>query len=124
MTQKNDNITLIQHGDAPQAVPSNSVEVKVYNSVWGTPGLLLARKRLGDLDHVVAIGERLEGARYAVFVVVDDDPDDLLDAIFGAEQEVISEVPSIPFDLRVRSTRDGWSPEALLATCFRQYRRP
>jgi hypothetical protein len=124
MTRNGFDVSVIESGAAPQAVPCGSFEVGMQDDpLWITPGALLAQKRLCQLEHVVTIGERLEGARYAVFVVVDDDPEELLDAIFGAEQEIMRELPAIPFDLRIRSTRDGWSPDSLLASCIRHYQR-
>ena len=89
---------------------------------WLTPGALIAERVIG-LQAVHFVAERLENARYAVFVVLDDDSEDVLDAVFEAEQDFMRAVPNIAFDLRVRRPHNGWDPEPLLATCVAHYKR-
>ncbi|MCK6479495.1 MAG: hypothetical protein HUU06_06645 [Planctomycetaceae bacterium] len=57
--------------------------------------------------------ERLEKDRYSVFVVLDSDPEDLLDAIFDAERELYSRSGGLPFDVRVMRPGPAWSPADL-----------
>ena len=90
---------------------------------WATPGSFIARQVAG-VGYVNFVAERLEGARYAVFVILDDDPEDALDSVFEAEQLAMKEIPGISFDLRVRRPHPDWSPDDLLSSCIRHYKRP
>ena len=89
---------------------------------WMTPGSLMAHQ-LSAIPQVRFVAERLEGARYAVFVVLDDDPEEVLDSVFDAERQTMQRLPGISFDLRVRKPHADWSPDNLLASCFKQYGR-
>lgn len=101
----------------------DEIEAVDISPVWLTPGSLIAQW-VASIPHVRFVAERLEGIRYAVFVVLDDDPEEVLDAIFQAEQEVMRHVPNMTFDMRVRRPHDGWKPDNLLASCMKHYARP
>ena len=112
-------------GDETRGVAENAKSLIQETSCgdWMTPGSLIAQ-RIAAIQRVRLVAERLEKTRYAVFVVLDDDPDEVLDAVFEAEQEVMKELPGIPFDLRVRKPHPQWSPDNLLSSCARHYTRP
>lgn len=109
----------------PQGVAQQSemIEVESSGGEWLTPGSLIAQ-RVAALPQVRFVAERLEGPRYAVFVILDDDPEDVFDVVFAAEQEIMAQVPVMAFDLRVRKPHAGWSPENLFASCTKHYVRP
>lgn len=113
------------NGDETQGVAEHAKSLiqKMPCGDWMTPGSLIAR-RIAVIDQVRLVAERPEKARYAVFVILDADPDEVLDAVFEAEQEVMRELPGIPFDLRVRKPHAQWLPNALLSSCARHYTRP
>ena len=90
---------------------------------WGTPGSVIARL-VASRPEVRLVAERYENGRYGVFVILDDDPEDVLDAVFEAERRAMEQLPRIPFDLRVRKPHPDWSDRDLRAGSVAHYARP
>ena len=118
------DVAIRDPADQPRAVEGGAdcVKVELVSGEWKTPGSLIAQG-LARLPQVRLVAERYEGARYGVFVILDGDADEVLDVVFETEQQVMREIPNIPFDLRVRKPHAQWSPDDLLATCLKHYSR-
>ena len=89
---------------------------------WVTPGRTIA----GAISHrpeVRLVVERLEADRYAVFVILDSDPEDLLDEILEAERVVFLRPRGLPFDLRIMKPQGDWSDADLLRDSFILFER-
>jgi len=120
-----EGVTIREAQDQPRGEEGGaaSLDVKQGLEEWKTPGSLIARALL-KLPQVRLVAERYEGGRYGVFVILDDDSDEVLDRVFEAEEQTMRELPRIPFDLRVRKPHPEWSEDNLLATCVKRYSRP
>lgn len=90
---------------------------------WLTPGRHLA-SRVRQRQEVRAVLERLEPDRYSVFVILDKDPEELLDSIYEAESELYALFPKTPFDVRVMCPGPDWSAEDLRRESIAHYDRP
>ena len=95
----------------------------IIDNAWRTPGLHLAERICGDTN-VHFVLERYENGRYEVFVLLDDDPEGTLDAIFDAEQELYSVLPGAPFNVRVTKI-DGhrWDSQSLIRSTAVRHER-
>lgn len=99
-----------------------TVKLKEY-AKWQTPGLVVA-ENIASHELVRLVLEKVEPDRYVVFVVLDGDPEELLDAIFQTEQSLYETFRKMPFDLRVIKASDEWDAEALARQSIPRYRRP
>lgn len=90
---------------------------------WSTPGVAVA-DAINSLPQVRFVLEKLEPDRYTIFVVLADDPDEVLDRIYDTERSLYETFPWTPFDLRVMKPSDDWSPSELLQATICRYRRP
>ena len=70
-------------------------------AVWVTPGMYLAQ-RIFDFPQVRFVGERYESDYLQTVVVLENDPEDVLNAIFTTEQEMFRKFGRLRFDVRVR----------------------
>jgi hypothetical protein len=68
--------------------------------------------------------ERFEKERYAVIVVLEQDPEDLLNKIFDAERELYTRYHGLPFDVRVMTPPPSHSLDDLAQGAFTHYIRP
>lgn len=68
---------------------------------WMTPGLYFAQK-ITNNQLVRFIGEKFQVDYLQIIIVIDNDPDELLNEIFSIEQEMYKEFEWIRFDVRVR----------------------
>ena len=68
---------------------------------WQTPGLYLAQ-RISNNSKIRFIGEKYEVDYLQTILVLDEDPEDLLNQIFSLEQEMYSKFQGLHFDVRVR----------------------
>lgn len=111
-------------GDRPVGLAGPAAEVRIPpgSDRWQTPGVHIHQAVAGRPE-VRLVAERLDGDRYSVFVVLDSDPEDLLDAIFEAERELYSRVRGIPFDIRVMRPGPEWSDADLKADSICHYDR-
>lgn len=111
-------------GDLQNAVSIAAQVVTVAHSrpEWITPGSHLAQALVGRLE-VRRVLERLEADRYQVFVVLDRDPEDLLDLIVDSERELYTRFPGLPFDVRVLCLGPDWSDADLQKACLVHYDR-
>ena len=109
----------------PGGVPSHAVRVEVEQgaATWLTPGAHVAQAVAKHAD-VRLVLERLEQDRLAVFVVLDDDSEELLDDIFEAERELYTSFQGLPFDIRVMTPSDDWSAADLCRDKISHYERP
>lgn len=68
---------------------------------WQTPAVYLAQKIASN--HLVRfIGEKVQSDYLQTIVVIDDDPEELLNEIFSIEQEMYRKFEGLRFDVRVR----------------------
>jgi hypothetical protein len=81
-------------------------------------------RRIAQHPEVKWVLERLERDRLAVFVILDDDPESLLNEIFEAERELYSTFHGLPFDVRVMRPSAAWSPDSILQDTIAHYERP
>ena len=79
---------------------------------WRTPGLVLA-KQISEIDQVRAIYEKVDAEGYTVSVLLDDDPEDVLDRVFTAEQSLYESFKEMPFDVRVMRRDPEWDVQPL-----------
>ena len=105
---------VIEAGEGPMEIPCPTAAVTILRGSgrWLTPGVHVFQAVAGRPE-VRMVVERLEKDRYSVFVVLDSDPEDLLDAIFDAERELYSRSGGLPFDVRVMRPGPAWSPADL-----------
>lgn len=68
---------------------------------WQTPGLYITQKIAG-IPLVRFIGEKIQADCLQTIIVVDDDPEDLIDKIFSIEQELYNKFINLRFDVRLR----------------------
>lgn len=68
---------------------------------WLTPGVYIAQK-IADNAFVRFIGDKMQEDYLQTIVVIDDDPEELLDKTFSLEQEIYKRFKGLRFDLRVR----------------------
>ena len=68
---------------------------------WQTPGLYMAQK-ISSHREIRFVGEKYEVDYLQTILVLDHDPEDLLDQIFSIEQEMYSKFKGLRFDVRVR----------------------
>ena len=102
-------VKIAQTTEEPVRGMSAGVRVEGPPSVeWLTPARHIARA-IGHRREVRLVAERLEADRYAVFVVLETDPEDLLDLIVDAEHELYDLFRGFPFDIRVMTPPSGWS---------------
>jgi len=90
--------------------PRSELSVKVTlpaNRSWQTPGTTIAEAVRG-LHQVRAVLELVNPDRLTVLVLLDDDPDDVLDAIFEAERRLYPVFRNLPFDVRVSRMHHSW----------------
>ena len=74
--------TVLEQPSARGSVP-DIVVTQPERAMWQTPGSLLAGN-VAQYPEVRLVAERLEVDRYAVFVVLDADPEATLDGIIAA----------------------------------------
>jgi hypothetical protein len=65
-----------------------------------------------------------EGNRHSVLVVLREDPEEVLDAIYDAEAATIRELRNIPFDMRVTVPQGSWDPERVTRNYLVRYVAP
>lgn len=94
-----------------------------FPSVRSTPGLEMARA-VAHHPAVAMVLERFEVGRHTVFIVLDRDPENLLDTIYDAEGSLYGRFAGLPFDVRVMTLTPGWSPADLERQWIVHYERP
>ena len=72
---------------------------------------------------VIQVTEKIEPARHCVAVLVDRDPEDLMDRIFEVEHRMYSVFTKLPFDVRVVLRQPGMEPELLARDSLVHYKR-
>lgn len=108
---------------APEGVSTRKVRMHGERIFWQTPGTVTA-SLVAAIPEVRLVLERPEPDRYSVFVVVDDDGDEILDAILEAERELYRLFRNMPFDLRVLKPARNWDESDLANSSAEHYRRP
>ena len=76
---------------------------------WKTPGAFLANA-IAALSEVVFVGERFADDTHSIVVLLKQDPEVVLDAIYSAEQKLYKEFPTSKFSVRVRT---GVNPSSI-----------
>ncbi len=87
------------------------------SATWRTPGTDLA-DAIRDKREVLLVTERFDEDAHCITVVLEKDPEILLDAIYDAEQALYQRHPGVHFSLRVMTRPPGWSPQNLLKTAI------
>lgn len=88
--------------------------------LWKTPGTEFL-SALEDQKEIRFIGEQIWPDRRIVFIVLEDDPDPLLDRIFETEARLMKRFARLPFDVRVMVKDTKEEIESLKATCIGHY---
>ena len=89
---------------------------------WQTPGLYLSQQ-VASNSLVRFIGEKVQTDYLQVIVVIDDDPEELLDAIFTVEQEMYHKFSGLRFDIRVRVIPKETEIETIQQSALVRYQR-
>lgn len=80
----------------------SGVEQPQYTEArWLTPGVYIAQK-IANNAFVRFIGDKMQEDYLQTILVIDDDPEDLLNKAFSLEQEIYKRFKGLRFDLRVR----------------------
>ena len=103
-------------------MPMSVSTVTAIEADWPTPGLELSRE-IAALPEVRLIAERFETNRYSVYVILDRDPEGVLDCIYAAESGLYHRLPRLPFDVRVMTPPPGWDEAALKRDALVRYER-
>lgn len=114
--------TALERNHDSRGVDSADARLAQSEGRWESAGSILA-DRLSAMAEVVMILERLEGDRTTIFVVLRDDPEPVLDAVFAAEGELLRSC-DLPFDLRVMKPHDPSDLQSLRATSIQRFIRP
>lgn len=93
--------------------PISTYRVSTPSETWVTPAALL--KAVAQSHSEVRYVLERYGERHAIFVVLDKDPESLLDAILDVESEIYRRFHKLPFDLRIMTPGSHWRPDDLLA---------
>ena len=101
--------------------PTSTYKVSPSSETWVTPASLLKplAQRRPEVRYVL---ERY-GERHAIFVILEKDPEDLLDAILELEVEIRRRFRKLPFDLRIMTPGTHWEPQDLLNQADSIYER-
>lgn len=94
-----------------------------FRGEWQSPGSLIA-SACSKLPAVLLVAERYEGNRHSVLVVLREDPEDVLDAIYDAEARTIRELRNIPFDMRVTVPQGPWTSDRVSNNYLVRYMVP
>ena len=87
---------------------------------WHSPGSLITAACAG-FKEVVVVAEKYEGNRHSVLVLLREDPEEVLDAIYDAEAKAINDLKNMPFDLRVTVPLQAWDLDQLRRTYLVHY---
>jgi hypothetical protein len=89
---------------------------------WQTPGVRIAEEVKG-YSNVRFIGEKMQADYMQTIIVLDDDPEDLLNKIFSTEQKIYKDFENLRFDLRVRVISNDESIDAIKKNTMIYYDR-
>lgn len=101
------------------ATPSAKVSHRTLE--WLTPGRCIANAIAGRPE-VRYVLEGFDPNGYSVYVVLFEEPEDLLDRIFDAERELYTKFAGTRFDVRVMRPDDAWAEETYLRNTVVHYR--
>lgn len=109
------------------SVISSPLVTEIYQPVdlaarWQTPAFYLAQK-IANHSLVRFIGEKIQPDYLQTIVVIDDDPEELLDKIFSIEQEMNNKFKGLRFDVRVRVIPQNENIEVIKQSTIKQYDR-
>ena len=114
-------VTLID----PQVIPFPStvvIEPQMGLGEWLTPGLYLAQQ-IASNSLVRFVGEKVEQEYLQVMVVIDSDPDELLNKIFSIEQEMYTSFKGLRFDIRVQTSKEANLIDQFKMSWLERYKR-
>ncbi len=116
---------ICEHPDAPpRSIGVRDAVVqpasKPLRGRWHSPGSLITAACAG-FKEVAVVAEKYEGNRHSVLVLLRQDPDDVLDAIYDAEAQAIQDLKNMPFDLRVTVPSQAWDLDQLRRTYLVHY---
>lgn len=89
---------------------------------WLTPGVYIAQK-ITNNAFVRFIGDKMQEDYLQTILVIDDDPEDLLDKAFSLEQEIYRKFKGLRFDLRIRVVPPKDDIAAIKNSTITQYDR-
>ena len=104
-------------------VTTTAAEVgQAAGACWLTPGVQFA-SRLATHPLVRFIGEKVQPGYLQTVIIVDDNPESLLNEIFTIEQSLYAELKGFRFEVRVLTTPSAESIETIKNTYFPCYDR-
>lgn len=97
-------------------------QTRILSTQWQTPGLLMAQNIIEN-PLVRFVGERYQSDYIQTIIVLDDDPEYLLDTIFEAEKDLYKIFSGLHFDIRVRVIPPGERIDNIERDAVIHYRR-
>lgn len=101
---------------AVEDIPTD-VEITQPSMPWLTPGIYLAQ-RVFDSDNVRFVGERYESDYIQIVVVLNNDPEELLEKIFAIENKMFDKFKKLRFDVRVRVVPPNENIDLIKNSCI------
>lgn len=89
---------------------------------WQTPGSYIAQEIVSN-PLVRFVGEEIQPDCMQTIIVVDDDPEELVDKLFSIEQEMYKIFIKLRFDVRLRVVPKGEDIEVIRKTVIPYYDR-
>ena len=96
--------------------------ISPYDLNWQTPGSYIAQEIVSN-PLVRFVGEEIQPDCMQTIIVVDDDPEELVDKIFSTEQEMYKKFVKLRFDVRLRVVPKGEGIEIIKKTVIPYYDR-
>jgi hypothetical protein len=93
-----------------------------YDARWHTPGSFLFNK-IGIDPSIRFIGEKNLADYLQIIVVLDDDPEELVDRIFSIEQKMFKRFKNFRFDIRLQVISKEENIEAIKKNTIVHYDR-
>lgn len=110
--------------EAPHAVgrDTRSAAVRQSRQNWSTPGTVIAAA-VANRPEVRFVTESFDEDRCRIVVVLDDDPEDLLDLVIETEREVHRDFAGLPFDVRITKPPKDWDEGPLRGSSILRHHR-
>lgn len=108
----------------PSAPDKAEVEQDHYGfyTLWQTPGRYLS-EHLKTRQEVRFVGEKFQPDYLQTVIVLDCDPEELLETVFALEQELYHKYENLRFDIRVRVIPKQESIDTIRKNCIVYYER-
>ena len=93
-----------------------------YDDQWQTPGLYITQG-IANNPLVRYVGEKILADYLQTIIVIDDDPEELIDKIFSVEQELYDKFKKLRFDVRLRVISTNENIEIIKNSTINHYDR-